>query len=51
MEDADDKGERYFSVNSCTKCYFLSIEEYYEIDLDSWMYAAAEKNLPIIVPR
>ncbi len=27
------------------------LEEYYEIDLkDSWMYAAAEKNLPIIVP-
>jgi deoxyhypusine synthase len=27
------------------------LEEYYEIDLkDSWMYAAAEKNLPIICP-
>jgi deoxyhypusine synthase len=27
------------------------LEEYYEIDLkDSWMYAAAERNLPIIVP-
>jgi deoxyhypusine synthase len=27
------------------------LEEYYEIDLkDSWMYAAAEKNLPIVVP-
>jgi deoxyhypusine synthase len=24
------------------------LEEYYEIDLkDSWMYAAAEKNLPL----
>jgi hypothetical protein len=30
---------------------FWVLEEYYEIDLDSWMYAAAEKNLPIIVPR
>src|SRR5690606_10454834 len=27
------------------------LEEYYEIDLkDSWMYAAAEKNLPMLVP-
>jgi deoxyhypusine synthase len=27
------------------------LEEYYEIDLkDSWMYAAAEKNLPMVVP-
>jgi deoxyhypusine synthase len=33
------------------KMFFWCIEEYYEIDLkDSWMYAAAEKNLPIIVP-
>ena len=28
-----------------------SLEEFYQIPLaDSWMYAAAEKNLPIIVP-
>ena len=28
-----------------------SLEEYYQIDLkDSWMYAAMEKNLPMIVP-
>ena len=27
------------------------LEDYYEIDLkDSWMYAAAEKNLPIVCP-
>src|SRR5690606_5163579 len=27
------------------------LEQYYEIDIkNSWMYAAAEKNLPIIVP-
>ena len=27
------------------------LEEYYEIDIkDSWMYAAAEKNVPIVVP-
>ena len=28
-----------------------SLEEYYQIDLkDSWMYAAMEKNLPMVVP-
>ncbi len=28
-----------------------SLEEFYQIDLkDSWMYAAMEKNLPIVVP-
>ena len=27
------------------------LEEYYEIDLkDSWMYAAAQANLPMVVP-
>jgi deoxyhypusine synthase len=27
------------------------LEDYYEIDLaDSWMYAAAQKNLPMVVP-
>ena len=39
-------------MNTCTN-YYLSgvLEQYYEIDIkDSWMYAAAEKNLPIICP-
>lgn len=51
-KDADEKGERklpheymYQMINSGV------LKEYYEIDpKDSWMLAAAEKNLPIIVP-
>ncbi|MEQ9147310.1 MAG: deoxyhypusine synthase family protein, partial [Cytophagales bacterium] len=51
-KDADEKGERklpheymYQMINSGV------LKEYYEIDpKDSWMVAAAEKNLPIIVP-
>jgi deoxyhypusine synthase len=52
LEDADDKGERYFPHEFMYKMLLSGVlEEYYEIDLkDSWMYAAAEKNLPIIVP-
>lgn len=49
---ADDNGERYFPYE-----YFYQIllsgelEEKYQIDpKDSWLLAAAEKNLPIIVP-
>ncbi len=51
-KDADDKGERYFPHEFMYKMLLSgALEEYYEIDLkDSWMYAAAEKNLPIIVP-
>jgi deoxyhypusine synthase len=51
-KDADDKGERYFRNEFMYKMLLSGVlEEYYEIDLkDSWMYAAAEKNLPIIVP-
>ncbi|MCO6149393.1 deoxyhypusine synthase family protein [Flavobacterium sp. NRK1] len=51
-KDADDKGERYFPHEFMYKMLLSGVlEEYYEIDLkDSWMYAAAEKNLPIIVP-
>jgi len=51
-EDASTRGKRYFPHE-----YFYNIlrsgelEEYYEIDpADSWLLAAAEKNLPIIVP-
>ncbi len=51
-KDADDKGERYFPHEFMYKMLLSGVlEEYYEIDLkDSWMYAAAEKNLPIVVP-
>src|SRR5947209_5106248 len=49
---ADKAGERYFPHE-----YFYrairsgKLQKYYEIDpKDSWMIAAAEKNLPIIVP-
>ena len=51
-KDADDNGERYLPHEFMYKMLLSGVlEEYYEIDLkDSWMYAAAEKNLPIIVP-
>jgi len=51
-KDADDKGERYFPHEFMYKMLLSGVlEEYYEIDLkDSWMYAAAEANLPIVVP-
>ncbi|KAF2518739.1 deoxyhypusine synthase family protein [Flavobacterium salilacus subsp. salilacus] len=51
-KEADDNGERYFPHEFMYKMLLSGVlEEYYEIDLkDSWMYAAAEKNLPIIVP-
>ncbi|MCR5889235.1 deoxyhypusine synthase family protein [Hymenobacter sp. J193] len=51
-EQADKAGERYFPHE-----FFYQIlksgelEQYYQIDpKDSWMLAAAEKNLPIICP-
>jgi deoxyhypusine synthase len=50
--NADNRGERYFPHE-----FFYQIlnsgeySEHYQIDpRDSWMIAAAEKNLPIIVP-
>ncbi len=51
-KDADDKGERYFPHEFMYKMLLSGVlEEYYEIDLkDSWMYAAAEKNMPMVVP-
>jgi deoxyhypusine synthase len=51
-KDADEAGERYLPHEFMYKMLLSGVlEEYYEIDLkDSWMYAAAEKNLPIIVP-
>ncbi|MBI3880020.1 MAG: deoxyhypusine synthase family protein [Verrucomicrobia bacterium] len=50
--DADKKGKRFFPHE-----FFYQVlrsgkyEKYYQIDpKDSWMLAAAEKNLPIVVP-
>ncbi|UZH54191.1 deoxyhypusine synthase family protein [Salinimicrobium tongyeongense] len=51
-KDAEAAGERYFPHEYMYKLLLSGVmEEYYEIDLkDSWMYAAAEKNLPMVVP-
>ncbi|MGJ3235730.1 deoxyhypusine synthase family protein [Marivirga sp.] len=51
-KDAEDKGERYFPHEFMYKLIRSGVlEQYYEIDpKNSWMLAAAEKNLPIIVP-
>lgn len=51
-KDAEDKGERYFPHEFLYKLLLSGVlEQYYEIDIkNSWMYAAAEKNLPIVVP-
>src|SRR5882762_8800575 len=50
-KDADAKGERYFPHEFMYKLLLSKVmEKDYEIDTrDSWMIAAAEKNLPIIV--
>lgn len=51
-KDAEASGERYFPHEFMYKMLLSGVlEEYYEIDLkNSWMYAAAEKNLPMVVP-
>ncbi len=51
-KDAQSKGERYFPHQYMYKMLLSGVlEQYYEIDpSDSWMLAAAEKNLPIVVP-
>ena len=51
-KEADDNNERYLPHEFMYKMLLSGVlEEYYEIDLkDSWMYAAAEKNIPIICP-
>lgn len=51
-KEAQDKGERYFPYEYMYKVIRSGVlEQYYEIDpKNSWMLAAAEKNLPIIVP-
>ena len=50
--NAETKGERYFPHEFMYQMINSGVlEKYYEIDpKDSWMVAAAEKNLPIVVP-
>jgi deoxyhypusine synthase len=50
--EADRKGERYFPHEFMYKVLRSgALEQYYQIDpRNSWMMAAAEKNLPIFVP-
>ena len=51
-KEAEDANERMFPHEYLYKLLLSGVmEEYYEIDLkNSWLYAAAEKNLPIVVP-
>ena len=51
-KDAEAAGERYFPHEYMYKLLLSSVMEAdYEIDpKDSWMMAAAERNLPIVVP-
>jgi len=51
-KSAEDAGERYFPHEFMYKLLLSGVmQQYYEIDpKNSWMLAAAEKNLPIIVP-
>ncbi|HRP40272.1 MAG: deoxyhypusine synthase family protein [Chitinophagales bacterium] len=51
-KEANDKGERYFPHEFMYKLLLSGVlEQYYEIDpKNSWMLAAAEKNIPIVVP-
>ncbi|WP_313807463.1 deoxyhypusine synthase family protein [Flavobacterium sp.] len=50
--NADSKGERYFPHEFMYQMINSGVlKQYYEIDpKDSWMVAAAEKNIPIVVP-
>lgn len=49
---AETKGERYFPHEYMYQTLLAGeLEQYYEIDpKNSWMLAAAEKNIPIVVP-
>jgi len=51
-KDAEEAGERFFPHEFMYKMLLSGVlEQYYEIDpKNSWMLAAAEKNLPIVVP-
>lgn len=49
---AEENGERYFPHEYLYQLLLSGVmEDEYEIDLkDSWMYAAAQANLPLVVP-
>lgn len=51
-QEAKEKNERYFPHEYMYKMLLSGeLKEYYEIDpQNSWMLAAAEKNIPIVVP-
>ncbi|MBX7107514.1 MAG: deoxyhypusine synthase family protein [Chitinophagales bacterium] len=51
-QEAETKSERYFPHEYMYKMLLSGVlEQYYEIDPEnSWMLAAAKKNIPIIVP-
>ncbi|MEO9477350.1 MAG: deoxyhypusine synthase family protein [Cyclobacteriaceae bacterium] len=51
-KDAEEKGERYFPHEFMYKLLDSgALDEYFEIDpKNSWMLAAKDKNLPIVVP-
>ncbi|MEZ4701419.1 MAG: deoxyhypusine synthase family protein [Rhodothermales bacterium] len=51
-QDADRKGEQYFPHEFMYRVIRSgALEQYHQIDVkDSWLVAACEKNLPIIVP-
>lgn len=51
-KDAEAKGERYFPHEYMYQMLNSGVlEQYYEIDpKNSWMLAAAEKNIPIVCP-
>jgi deoxyhypusine synthase len=51
-KDAQDKGERLFPHEFMFRLLNSGVlKEYYEIDpKNSWMIAAAEKNMPMVVP-
>jgi deoxyhypusine synthase len=51
-KDAEAKGERYFPHEFLYQVVLSGdLEQYYEIDpKDSWIVAAAQKNIPIVVP-
>jgi deoxyhypusine synthase len=51
-KEADSTGERYFPHEYMYKMLLSGVlEQYYEIDpKNSWMLAAAQKNIPIVVP-
>ncbi len=51
-KQAEENGQRYFPHEYMYQMLLSGVlEQYYEIDpKNSWMLAAAEKNLPIVVP-